>query len=219
MVLMCNVVRDNLRSDESTELSARGLSGVSEGKVLANDSLLGVLESDGREGLDVEVGAFRARGDELSSEGENGTGTESNIEGSWDGLGASSVTDESLVTGLNSDDGTSSCEDIGGGDKRSGSEVSGDTNSLKDTGSLDHGVGAGESSVEVVLTGLDGLSTCGGNDANESGDVSGLSLANLLESLDISLAEAECGEVCQLESLETLPVELRLEVLSSKGAV
>lgn len=197
----------NLRSDESAELGTRGLSRVGELEVLANGSLLGVLEGDGWERLDVEVGALRARLDELSGEGEDGTRFKSDIESSGDRLGTGGDTDESLVTGLDGDNGSRGGKDIGRVDKRGGTQVGGDTDSLEDTRSLDHGVGARESSVKVVVAGLDGLCASAGNGRLESGYVGGLGLANHHKTLDLGLAETKGHEVAHGELGETHAVE------------
>jgi hypothetical protein len=169
LVNVCvDVEKENLRSDESAEGSACWLSRVRKLEILANSCLLRVLESDGGERLDVEVGSFGARLDELSSQGEDGTGLEGSVESSRDGLSPGGNTDEGLVTSLNGDNGTGSGKDIRRVDERSGSEVGGDTDSLEDTGSLDHGVGAGESSIEVVGACIYGLRASGGDGGDES---------------------------------------------------
>jgi hypothetical protein len=176
----------DLRSDESAERGTGWLSGVGKLQVLANGSLLRVLKSNGRECLDVEVRTLGAGLDELSGEGEDGTGLESSVESSRDWLGAGCDTDESLVTGLDGENGTSSGEDIGRVDKGSGAKVGRDTDSLKDTGGLDHGVGAGKGSVKVVLARLDGLRAGSCDSGLESSDVGGLSLSNTHQRLDLA---------------------------------
>lgn len=209
---------NDLRSDESAERGTGRLSGVGKLQVLANGSLLGVLESDGREGLDVEVGAFGAGLDELSGEGEDGAGLESSVESGGDGLGAGCDADESLVAGLDSDDGTSGGEDVGRVDERSGTEVGRDTDGLKDTGGLDHGVGAGKGGVEVVLAWLDGLCAGSCDGGLESSDVGGLSLANTHEGLDLTFTQTESHEVGHGELGETLLVVFRFEMLGGQSA-
>ena len=185
----------DLRSDESAERGTGWLSGVGKLQVLTNGSLFGVLKSDGREGLDVEVGSFGAGLDELSGQGEDSAGLESSVESGRDWLGARCDTDECLVTGLDSDDGTGSREDVRRVDKGSGTKVGRDTDSLKNTGGLDHGVSAGKGGVEVVLARLDGLCTCSCDGGLQSSDVSSLSLSNTHQRLDLAFTEAESHEV------------------------
>jgi hypothetical protein len=210
---------DDLRSNESAEGSTSRARGVGKLQVLANGRLLGVLQRDRGEGLDVQVRALGARLDELSGESEDRAGLESGIKGSGDGLGAGCDANESLVAGLDSDNGSSGGKDIGGVDHRCGTEVGGDTDGLKNTCGLDHGVGAGQGCVEVVLARLDGLGACTSNSGHQSGDVSGLSLADAHERLDLSRAESKSLEVAHGELGETLLVECRLEVLSGQGTV
>jgi hypothetical protein len=195
------------------------LSRVGKLQVLANSSLLGVLESDGGECLDVEVGSFGAGLDELSGEGEDSAGLESSVESSGDWLGAGCDADESLVTGLDSEDGTSGGKDIGRVDERGGTEVGRDTNSLKNTGSLDHGISARKGSVEVVLARLDGLCTSSCDCGLEGSDVSSLSLSDAHQGLDLAFAQTESHKVAHGELGETLLVVFRFEMLGGQSAV
>jgi hypothetical protein len=191
---------------------------IGERKVGTNGSLFRILEGDGGESLDVQVGAFGTGLDKLSSEGEDGTRLKGSVESSGNGLGTRSDTDSGLMTCLDGHDRGSGSEDIGRGDKRSGSEVCGDTDGFEDTGSGDHGLCVSESGVEVVLAGLYGFGSCTGDGALEGGDVDGLSLADTSESLDLGISEAEGLEVTRGELGEARLVEIRLEMLSGKSA-
>ena len=197
----------NLRSNEGAELGPGGLSGISQLEALSDSGCRGVLERDGGESLDVEVGAGRARLDELSGEREDGAGSKGSVEGSRDSFGARCNTDEGLVTSLNGGDGRGSGKDVRGVDQGSGTEVCRDTDSLEDTSSSNHGLCVGESGIEVVLTWLHGLcaSTCDGTD--ESGNVDGLGLSNVGERGDLRRAEAQSHEVACREFGKALLVE------------
>lgn len=122
------------------------------------------------------------------------------------------------MTSFDGDDGSGGGKNVGRVDSGSGSKVSGYTNSLEDTRSLDHSVGAGEGSVKVVVAGLDGLSTSTCDGGHQSGDVSSLSLTNAHEGLDLAVSKAKSLEVARGELGETLLVECRLEVLSGQSA-
>jgi hypothetical protein len=141
---------EDIRSNKRAERSTGGLSGVCEREVLADGRLLRVLESDGRERLNSKVGSLGAGLDELSSQGEDSTGLKGGIESSGDGLSTCGDSDEGLVASLNGDDGGSRGEHIRRVDKGRSSKVGGDTDGFQNTGSLDHGIGAGQSSVEPV---------------------------------------------------------------------
>lgn len=93
----------------------------------SSDTGSATCESNGWEGLDVEVAACRAGLDELSCEGEDGTRSERSIKSVWywDGLG--STTDEGLMAGFDCDDGGGSHKDWLCLHERSSSKVSGDT--------------------------------------------------------------------------------------------
>jgi hypothetical protein len=221
MLVMCldgdQVVRD-LRSNERAEGSTGWLSGIRKLEVLADGRLLGVLERNGGEGRDGKVGSLGAGLDELGSKGEDSTGLESGVESSGDRLSSCGDTDESLVTGLDGNDRSSGGKDVGGVDQGRGAEVGGDTDGLENTGSLDHGIGAGKSSIKVVLAGLNRLGAGSSNGRDEGRDVSGLGLADAHERLDLARSKTQAHEVGHGELGETLLVELGLEVLSSQSA-
>ena len=155
----------------------------------------------------------------MGGEGEDSAGLESSVESGGNGLGAGCDTDEGLVTGLDSEDGTSGGQDVGGVDERSGTEVGRDTDGLKDTGGLDHGVGAGKGGVEVVLAWLDGLCTGSCDGGLKSSDVGGLSLSNTHQRLDLAFTQTESHEVGHGELGETLLVVFRFEMLGGQSAV
>jgi len=205
------------RSDEGTELGTSWVIGISQLEVGADLGFSGVLKRDGRERLDVQVGAFGARLDELGSKSEDSAGLKGSIKSSGNRFGGRSDTDESLVTSLNGHNGGGGGENIGGVDKGSSTEVGRNTNSLEDTGSGDHGLCIRESGVEVVLAWLHRLSTCAGDGALESSDVSSLSHAHTHQRLDLSIRETESLEVSCGELGETLFVKLGLEMLCCEG--
>jgi hypothetical protein len=208
-----------LRSNESAEHGTSGGVCVSQLEVLADLSLLGVQESDGWVGLDVEVGAFRAGLDECSGEGEDSLGAESNVEGRWNALSTGSNSDESLVTSLDSSDGGSGSENVRRVDHGSSSKVGGDTDGLKDTGGCNHGLGVSECGIEVVLARLDRLGSGSRDGCEESRNVNGLGGTNAFERLDLGGSQADVHELLILELGEALSVECRLEVLSGQGAM
>jgi hypothetical protein len=188
-VILISRVRD-IRSNESAESSTGWLSRVREPQVLTNGGLLRVLEGNSGEGLDGKVGSLRARPDELSSQGEYGAGPKSSVESSRNGLSASGDSDESLVASLNGDDGSGGGKDVGRVDKRCGSKVGRNTDGFEHTCSLDHGIGTRQSSIEVVLTGLNGLGASCSNSGDEGGDVSSFGLANTHQGLDLRFSKA-----------------------------
>jgi hypothetical protein len=208
----------DLRSNKCTEGGTGGLRRICKLEVLTDSRFLRVLKRDGGEWRNCQVRAFRARLDESSSQSEDGFGSKGGIESSGDGLGAGSHTDESLVTSLNGDDGTGGSKDVGRVDKGRGSEVSGDTDSLENAGGLDHGVSARQSSIEVVLAGLNGLCAGSSDGGLQSGNVSSFSLTNAHQRLHLARTQTKSHEVCHRELGKSLLVELRLEMFSSQGA-
>lgn len=210
--------KGDLRSNKGAECGASWLSRIRKLEVLTNSCFLGVLESDGWEGLDVEVGSFRARLDELSGQGEDGLRSESCVESGGHRLSTCGDSDESLVASLDSDDGCCGGQDILRRDQGCGSKVGRNADRLENTGGLNHGLGTGEGSIEVVLASLDWLRASGSNGGDESGHVSSFGLAYTHERLDLRLSETQGGEVGHGELRKSLLVELRLEVLSSKSA-
>ena len=204
----------DLRSDESAERGTGWLSGVGKLQVLTNGSLFGVLKSDGREGLDVEVGSFGAGLDELSGQGEDSAGLESSVESGRDWLGARCDTDECLVTGLDSDDGTGSREDVGRVDKGSGTEVGRDTDTFEELGGGNEGGDVGDT--EVVLASSDGLVTEGRLEELNVGD---FITTNFEESLSDRWLETGVGKVLGRELLQGVVVEDGLEVLEGQGVL
>lgn len=212
-----NLESKHLRSDKGAEGGTSGRGRVSKLEVLANGSLLGVLEGNGGEGLDVQVRALGAELDELSSQCEDGTGLERGVEGSRDGFSAGCDTDKSLMTSLNSNNGGSGGKDIGRVDHGCGTEVGRNTNSLEDTGGLDHGVGAGKGSIEIVVARLNRLGSGSGDSRHQGSDVCSFSHAHSHERLDLSLSEAQGHEVTHGELRETLLVKCRFKMLSSQG--
>ena len=183
-------MRFDLRSNKGAELGTSGLGSIRQLEVLSNSGLLGVLEGDGGESLDVEVGAFGAGLDELSGEREDSAGAKSSVERSGDCLSPGSDTDECLMTSLNGRDGGSGGKDVGGVDQGSSTEVGRDTDGLEDTGGSNHGLRIRERGVEVVLAGLDGLCSGSGNGAYKRRYVNSLGLSNVGERLDLALGEA-----------------------------
>lgn len=209
--------RKHLRSDKGAELRAGRVRGVGELEVGPHGGLLGVLQRDAGERLDVEVGALRARGDELRGEGEDGAGAERGVEGGGDGFGARRGADEGLVAGFDGDDGRRRGEHVRRVDQGRGAEVGGDADSFEDARRGDHGLCVLERRVEVVRAGLDGLCAGTSDGRLERGYVRGFGLANVHQGLDLGFGEAEGGEVAHGELLEALGVEGRLEVLCSEG--
>lgn len=199
------------------EGSARGLGLVNEGDAVAAESAGGVVERNRGEGGEVEERTLRAGNKEGSGQGEDRTRAERGVEGGRDGLGGLGDTDEGLVAGLDGRDGRGDTENGRVGDERGSTKVGGDADGLEGAGGRDHGGGISEA--EVVLAGLDGLEASLGDGTEEEGDVSGLSLADLLQGGDALVAKAEGAEIVIGEGGEALRVESRLEVLSSQSAV
>jgi hypothetical protein len=175
-----------------------------------------VSHGEGRESFDGEVGSFGARSDEGGGEGEDVTRTEGDVEASGNRGGGTEDTDGGLVTSLDGQDGTSSAEEGRVGKQRSGTEVGGDTDGLKDASGGDHAGGVSEA--EVVLARTDGGDAVLGEGGLEEGDMLLLGLADLLEVGDGLGVETEGSEVRVGELLEASAVEGLLEVLESKSA-
>ena len=146
--------------------------GVLEDEALARLDASGVVDLDGRERLDVEVGAGWARVDELSRNGEDTARSKRSVEGVGDRHVLGGDTEESLVPGLNGGDGSSSAKNHRGVDQRSSTEIGGKTDGLKCVGSGDHTLSVGEAKLVRAL--LNRGSTRSLDGSGESSDVSRL---------------------------------------------
>lgn len=113
----------NLLAHEGAELSTGRLGFVCENETLTGHGARCAAKRDCGEGLNIEVGAIRAAGDEGRGQREDGAGTQGRIEGGRDRLGASGLADEGLVTALDRDNGGSSAESRGICDERSGTKI------------------------------------------------------------------------------------------------
>ena len=91
-----------------------------------------------------------------------------------------------------------------------------DTDSLKNTGGLNHVGRSGEA--KVVDTWLNWSLSSSRDSSRELRNMSGFSLANRLESGDFVWSEAESSKVRVCKLLEALGVERRLEMLKGKRA-
>lgn len=123
---------ENSLAHESAELGALGLRGVLQDEALAGVGLGGAAERDGREGLDVEVGAVRAALDELRGEREDGARAQGRVEGGGHGLGARGGADQRLVAALDRDDGRRGAEDGRVADERGRAQVRRHAHGLED---------------------------------------------------------------------------------------
>lgn len=208
----------NVLGDESAELGVRRRSRVSKLECSANSRRFRVLQRNGREGLDIEVGALGAGPDELGSEGEDSARTESNIEGTRDGSSSTERADQSRVPSLNSDNASRRSQDIRARNQGRSTEVGGHTYGFEDAGGGDHGLGGRERGIEVVLAGLDGDGTGAGDGAQKRRHVRCFCLANFLELDDVLLGQAQGHEVGGRELGEALLVEFGFEVLGCQGA-
>lgn len=111
----------------------------------------------GREGSKDQVGTTGAGLDEGGSEREDCLGSKGSVKGRGGGGNSRGNADEGLMSSLDGEDRSSSAEDLGVGNKGSGTQVGRDTNALKDSSSGNHTLGVSEA--EVVLAGLDRLDT------------------------------------------------------------
>ena len=179
------------------------------------DTSSATLESDGWEGLDVEVGSRWARGDERRGKGPDGADGQGSLEGVGHSDEVADCADECLMAGLNWQDLAGSDKDGGRLDQGSGSEVGGDTDGLEDAGGGDHVLGSGE--VEVVGALLDWLAAGGGDGRCQDVDVGALGATDGLELGDLVLGEAEAHELAVGELGEALVVEGGLEMLEGQG--
>ena len=190
---------------------------VLENEALTNLDASSVVDLDGRERLEREVGALRTRGDELGSDGEDATGSKRSVESVGDGRGLSSNAEERLMPGLDSGNAGSSAEHHGRVDQRSSTEVGGKANSLELVGGRDHALGVGEAKLVRAL--LDWLSTRSFDSLSKSDNVCRFGCRNLFESLIVGPADTDGGEVGLREHLKTLVVEGGFEMLSSQSAI
>ena len=163
------------------------------------------------EGLNDEVGAIGAGGDEGGSEGEDGAQAQGHVKGGGDGLGALEDADGGLVAGLDGEDRAGDGKDLGVLDQRRGAEVGRDTDVLEDAGRGKQGLRVSEGGAEVVLALLHGLGAGLGEGAHEQAGVGGLSLADLDNVFERALVDAHGGSVG--ESLDGLLVEFSLQEL------
>lgn len=178
----------------------------------------GGAESEGREGLEGQLGLSgvrgRARDDEASGKGVDLVESQGGVEWRWEWGLLVGGADVGAVAGLDGQDGAGGCEVVLVGDAGSSSEVGADSDTLEDTGKCDErlGVGGGEG---VGALG-DG---CVLESAAEEGDVGGLVVGDLLQVGVEWVGETGCDEVGLGVVGKTLTVELVLEMLEGKSVV
>jgi len=196
---------------------ALGALGEGEGDWLAN-GWAGSGDSQGRERYEWQHWvALGAANEERSSEGDDLGSSERGLESVGDSVTTSEFCNQSLVSGLDSENGSSSGEVLLVRDELGLVEIGTDTDVLDDASQSEEGWDI--SVRESVLAGSSwGLST-GGENCLECGDVGSFLVADLEETLSDDSAVSSSLEVIIGELGESVRVELGLEVLEGKSVL
>ena len=169
-----------------------------------------------REGLQNEVAAVRAGGNEGRGKREDLSWGERGVEGLGHGDGAGSGPDEGLVPGFDGQDRAGGREDRAVRDEGRCAEVGGDADVFEDCRGRDHRGGIGEA--EVVRAWLDGLHAGLGYGALQEDDVLLFCLADLEKILDLPLVETKSLELGGRNLGEALLIKGGLEPFKGKRA-